>query len=229
LSGIRHRQNAVMVTRRADTRASILLVGGAPRVPVDAVRHLVVAASGRTACRLAELLSSTGCPVTLLLGADCASIPIGASRFTTRTDLDDALAGWCGRHPAGTVVMTAAVNDYEVTAGSWGAVRLAGDALRQAKIPSGQDRVLIELAPAPKLVDALRRTGFTGRLVACKYEDAATVIAAATALRARIDAVCVVANSLCGSVQALVDAGGVHRFPDRESLLVDLARRLTAD
>ena len=53
-----------------DSSQPILLVGGAPRVPIDAVRHMTVHASGATALRLADLLSDLKCE--LLLSVGCA-------------------------------------------------------------------------------------------------------------------------------------------------------------
>ncbi|MFW5698705.1 MAG: phosphopantothenoylcysteine decarboxylase [Planctomycetota bacterium] len=202
----------------------VLLIGGAPRVSVDAVRHLRVDASGATAvalqCRLGGLTTD------LLLSCDAAP-EVAARRYTLRCELDTAVRDWVADHPQGVVVCSAAINDYTVggirsrdTAGGWHELP-AG-----AKLPSGAAEVHICLNPAPKLVDGLRAAGFAGILVAFKYEDARTVIAAASALRARIDAAVVVANSIDGTVQALVDAERVQPYPDRVALLDALARRI---
>ncbi len=204
----------------------ILLVGGAPRVQVDAVRYLCVSATGATAVALRARLGSLGRrDVDLLLASDAAPAA-DAIRFATRDELDRALRGWIGAHADGVVVMSAAVNDYELAAVD--EVR-SGQATRIApgtKAQSGADELVIRLRPAAKLIDQLRGWGLTGPLVGFKYEDRDTVLASAEALRRRVGAELVVANSLCGELQALVDASGATESPGREALLSALARRL---
>jgi phosphopantothenoylcysteine synthetase/decarboxylase len=204
----------------------ILITGGAPRIPVDAVRFLSVHATGTTAARLRSRLAGEGRAVDLLLGAHAApSEP--ALRFDGREDLERELQRWIKVHPEGIVVMAAAVNDYTVERIE---SRTNGQIESHApggKVPSGADELVIRLKPAAKVVDRLRSWGLRGPLVAFKYEAADTVLASAQSLRARIGASLVVANSLDGSVQALVDAIRVQQFPDREALLVALAERLT--
>ena len=80
-------------------------------------------------------------------------------------------------------------------------------------------------SPADKLIDRLRpEFGLRGHIVGFKYEDAATVEASALRLLERVGAAAVLANSLCGSVQALVTPAGGRRAADRDEglrLLVD--------
>lgn len=206
----------------------ILLVGGAPRVPVDAVRHLTVAATGATAVALAARLQALGRDSNVLLSLDAVAEP-RAQRYADRDQLEEAMGRWIARHPQGCVVMSAAVNDYRVTAVErWegGEVR----ALRPGeKLPSGADEVVIRLRQASKLIDRLRpEFGLRGPIVGFKYEAVATVLDSAEALRRRVGASVVVANSLCGTMQALVDATGSETHADREALLDALARRIAA-
>lgn len=201
----------------------ILIVGGAPRLPVDAIRHLTVHATGTTACALRDRLGPAA-PVDLLLGRDAVTAE-GAARFTTREELDTAIRAWLRAHGDGVVVLSAAINDYQVETvehvlGGQRTVVAPG-----SKAPSRADELIIRLAPAEKLIDRLAAWGHRGPLVACKYQDSEGVIAAAQALRARVGADLVVANSIDGSVQALVDAG-VEHHPDRPSLLTALTDRL---
>lgn len=204
----------------------ILLVGGAPRVPIDAIRHFTAAASGTTALALQARLRAQGREPQLLLSLD-ASPGAAATRYSDRDALENALGGWIARHPEGCVVMSAAVNDYRVaTVEHWegGEVR----ALRPGeKLPSGADEVVIRLRQATKLIDRLRpEFGLRGPIVGFKYEAAATVLASAEALRRRVGAAVVVANSLCGTVQALLDASGCEPQSGREPLLDALAARI---
>jgi hypothetical protein len=206
----------------------ILIVGGAPRVRVDAVRDLVAQGSGVTAIALARRLQALGRRADLLLSTDAAP-ETSATRYHDRDGLETALAAWIAAHPEGVVVLSAAINDYEVAAverragASWSLSPPA------AKVASGADEVVIRLRPASKVVDQLRaRWGLAGPIVAFKFEAADTVVASADALRRRVGAALVVANSLCGTIQALVDGDGVERAADRDALLDRLATRVSA-
>ncbi len=208
------------------SRRPILLVGGAPRVAVDAVRHLMVSATGRTALVLAELVRARGhSRVELLLGQDAATGE--AMRFREREDLERLLKAWIVATPDGAVVMSAAVNDYRLARVE--AVR-KGETTRLdqgRKIASGAEEVRIILEPAPKLIDTLATWGHTGPVVGFKYQEKASVVAAAQALRERVGAAVVFANSICGTLNALVDALQVTPYgEDRVAALAALADRL---
>ena len=207
------------------TLRPLLITGGAPRVAVDAIRYLTVQATGSTAVALQELLRGRGVACDLLLGHH-ATPEAPALRYDSRDDLERELRGWIGEHPEGVVVMAAAVNDYTVEQ----VESISGGTSEShppgAKIPSGADELVIRLKPAAKIIDNLRAWGLRGPLVAFKYEAADTVLASARSLRARIGASLVVANSLDGSIQALVDAIRVQELPDRPALLAALSARL---
>lgn len=205
----------------------VLITGGAPRVPVDAVRYLSVNATGTTAVELQQRLRRAGIVCDLLLSLHAAP-HVEALRYDHREDLERGLQEWLAAHPEGVVVMTAAINDYQV--GSIESLHGATTTRHDpgAKIPSGADELVIRLVPATKVVDRLRAWGLRGPLVAFKYEASDTVVASAQSLRARSGASLVVANSLDGSVQVLVDAIRVQPLPDRTSLVEALAERLVA-
>jgi len=205
----------------------ILLVGGAPRLTVDAVRYLSVRATGTTAVSLHSALNAQGIASQLRL-SEGAGGSVPARRYVDRADLDVEVRAWIEHHPDGVVVMSAAVNDYRVAA-----VELAlGDDVRAyppgAKIPSGGDELIIRLRPTDKLIDQLTHWGLTGPVIGFKYEAKDTVIQAARQLQRRTNAALVVANSLCGSVQTLVDAHGEEACPDRATLIARLTDRLVA-
>lgn len=206
----------------------ILLVGGAPRLAIDAVRYLSVRASGATALALREHLAALGRGADLLL--DPAAAPSAtALRYADRGELEAALRAWIAAHPQGVVVLSAAINDYQVERverleGGEAVAHPPGD-----KIPSGADEVVIRLRPADKVIDRLRpEFGLRGPLVAFKYQAADTVVAAAEALRRRTGADLVVANSLCAAVQVLVDAQGSTAYATRAALVAALAARIAA-
>ncbi len=202
----------------------VLIIGGAPLLTVDAVRFLSVRATGDTAVRLAEVLAGEGVACDLLLGV-LARPEVSAERYRERADLESALARWLSAHPDGVVVMSAAINDYQVAGVASRRGDVVSDHAPGAKVPSGADEVVIRLRPADKVIDRLRDWGHRGPLVGFKFEAAATVVASAAALRARTGAAVVVANSLCGSVQTLVE-DRVTAFSDRAALLAALAGRI---
>jgi hypothetical protein len=204
----------------------ILLVGGAPRLAIDAVRFLSVAATGRTALRLHELLLGHGrTAVELLLSRD--ALPgILAQRYETRADLEQLLRAWILGHPEGMVVMSAAVNDYELASSSVIQEGITTSFAPAQKIPSGADELVLRLRPASKLIDQLRSWGLRGPIIGFKYQERTTLLAAAQALQRRVGAAVVFANSLAGDFQALVDAHGVAEAPSREHALHMLTERM---
>ncbi len=192
---------------------------------VDAVRFLSVAASGATAVHLQVGLHQQGVAADLLLGLD-ASPQVAAERYLDRTGLEAALKRWIGSNPSGVVVMSAAVNDYQVAQ-----VLIEQDggtvAMRPGtKLPSRAGAVTVRLEPASKLIDQFRGWGLSGPIVGFKYEAKETVVASAAAQQHRVGAAVVVANSLCGQVQALVDEHGSEHFHDRPALIAALGARL---
>ena len=206
-------------------RRPVLITGGAPRVAVDAIRYLTVHATGSTAVELQKRLTAAGIACDLLLGVHAAP-QAAALRYDSRDDLERGLQAWLAANPEGVVVMAAAINDYQVAAleSRHGSTTTQHDP--GAKIPSGADELVIRLRPATKIIDRLRSWGLRGPLVAFKYEAADTVVASAQSLRARSGASVVVANSLDGSVQVLVDAIRVQPLATREDLITALTERL---
>jgi phosphopantothenoylcysteine synthetase/decarboxylase len=222
----RNRASPTILPQASDhKRRPVLITGGAPRVAVDAIRYLTVHATGTTAVELQQQLVKAGLSCDLLLGVHAAP-GVEALRYDSRDDLERGLQSWLALNPEGLVVMAAAINDYQVAAleSVQGATTTQHDP--GAKIPSGADELVIRLRPASKIIDRLRSWGLRGPLVAFKYEAADTVVASAQSLRARSGASLVVANSLDGSVQALVDAIRVQSMGNRAELIAALAERL---
>ena len=182
-------------------------------------------ATGSTAIELQKRLAAAGIACDLLLGVHAAP-QAAALRYDSRDDLERGLQAWLAANPEGVVVMAAAINDYQVAAleSRHGSTTTQHDP--GAKIPSGADELVIRLRPATKIIDRLRSWGLRGPLVAFKYEAADTVVASAQSLRARSGASVVVANSLDGSVQVLVDAIRVQPLATREDLITALTERL---
>lgn len=204
----------------------VYILSGAPRLAIDAVRYCSVDTTGATGRYLHAGLQAHGVSSTLLSSVDPAQAQV--LPYRSRDELEQQLQALLAKDPRAVVVSAAAINDYQVAQVErvQGAERssIAAD----EKLASGADEVVIRLTPAPKLIDSLRSWGHSGPLVAFKYEDAATVVASAQALQARSGAAVVLANSLCGSVQSLVDAQGVHAFTHRQTCLEALLQRIVA-
>lgn len=210
-------------------RAAILLVAGSPRLQVDAVRHITVNATGGTAERVRARLASRGVEADILASVDaCKDSETVWRRYYGRPELEEAIRAWLEREPNGVVMMSAAVNDYEIAqVERWqdGVHTVHGP---DDKLPSRGDELVIRLEPASKVIDQLGAWGHRGPLIGFKYEAAETVVASAEALRRRTGAALVVANSIDTEVQALVDAHGVSHHRNRQALEAALADRLAA-
>ncbi len=200
----------------------VLFVGGAPQLQVDAVRYMSVHASGDTAVQLSKFLHvDHAC--TLLLSS-LVHLDIEALRYTTRQELEQHIQAFIKNHPDCIIVMSAAVNDYEVSkVSSVGPDDSEKTFKPGEKVPSGAKQISITLEPTSKLVDNLASYGHRGPLIAFKYEDKSTVISSAQNLLKRTGARAVLANSLCASVQAVVLSDHIEKCDDRETALAYLA------
>ena len=177
----------------------VLVTAGGTREPIDAVRVIANASTGRLGAQLAAVAQAAGHDV-LLLAAAHASRPPGVRCLGFQTSAD--LAGLLDEHaPASDAVLhAAAVADYVP-------VPVPG------KIPSDEPELLLRLLRAPKLIDRLRALCPRGFLVGFKLTAGAAEaeqVAAAGALlrRAHLDLV-------------VVNDAGRTADDDHEALLVD--------
>lgn len=231
---------------------TIWLVAGAPRVKVDAVRHITVPATGATAVELARLLKAQRlAPVQDIrclrsLDAVACSPETLHDRnpfqtvetYETYADLEAHLAAAVRANPTAAVVMTAAVNDYEVAEVAWTdktgkqeRMNPADAAQPLAKLPSRQPNVTVRLKPTEKIIDRIRREWSPqAYLVGFKNEAAETVVASARTLMERADCHLVVANSIGLAYNAILRKNGaLEPFPARSTMLQALARLIAAE
>lgn len=207
-----------------------MLVGGAPEVQIDAVRYMSVHASGSTAVSVHKTLTDQYQlnDIDLLLSHQAASQQqVTCRTYRTRPELDKQVIDYLSHSPEAVIFMSAAINDYEFAALT---IRKQQNTeyitSSEAKVSSGADELSIHLKPAAKLIDQLPSWGHRGPLFACKYEDASTVVESAQRLCLRVQATCVLANSICGAVQVLVDARDVVSYQDRPDVLASLSERI---
>ncbi len=139
---------------------SVVVIGGAAREPLDAVRSLTNGSSGASAIALATQAHYRGANVTLWLGALEVAVP-SFLRPTRWGSVEDLLALARRERPllagADAVLVPAALSDYTVDR-------------RPGKIPSRDHATLsLTLRRAPKVLPELRKlTPRPARLVAFK-------------------------------------------------------------
>ena len=184
---------------RPARRMRVLVTSGGTTEPIDGVRTLANASTGRTGAGVAEHMARCGHDVLLLRARDSAPCPEGCREetFSSFAELDAALTGILSREHFDAVVHAAAVSDFgveEVLVGAEARPPGAG------KLDSDSAPVL-RLRPNPKLVDSLRARSQNDsvRIVAFKLtcgEDREGAAIAARALLERSGADLVVQNDL---------------------------------
>ena len=153
---------------RPARRLRVLVTSGGTAEPIDGVRLLANASTGRTGAGLAGHFTRGGHDVLLLRARQSAAAPplCREESFSTFAELDAALARALAAERFDAVIHAAAVGDFHVAAaGPDGAGRPPGTGKLDSHAP-----LRIDLQPNPKLVDTLRaRSGNPGlRLVAFK-------------------------------------------------------------
>lgn len=201
----------------------VLVTAGATRNPIDAMRFISANSSGRTGVTLARAWHAAGHRVHVL-GSPEASLRaegLKSEVFGSTRDLMARMERWVRDHPHGSVVHAAAVGDYECTHSS------------DSKLPSGQEEVLLRLAPTPKIADAVRGWGLTGFYVTFKAAAPETsregLEALASAQRRRTGSDLVFANVLgrLGEHVAIV-GDEVDWYLERSAALEALSNRVTS-
>ena len=168
----------------------ILITAGPTWVPIDNVRVISNIATGETGILLAEELAARGAKVTLLLGpvdACCLNKKIRLIRFKFFDELKNRIIRELKSGRYDIVIHSAAVSDYRPK------IRYAH------KISSGLREWKLNLVPAQKIIDLIKKTKTCVFLVGFKFEPAAnkkTLINKARALMKRANLNLAVANSI---------------------------------
>ncbi|HXQ82178.1 MAG TPA: bifunctional phosphopantothenoylcysteine decarboxylase/phosphopantothenate--cysteine ligase CoaBC [Opitutaceae bacterium] len=153
---------------RPARRLRVLVTSGGTAEPIDGVRVLTNASTGRTGAGIADHLVRCGHEAVLLRSRDSAPAGPGCrtETFSSFADLDAALARILSSEPFDAVIHAAAVSDFGV-----GEVVVDGAARPPAGGKLDSDSApLLRLRPHPKLVDSLRSRSVNGsiRVVAFK-------------------------------------------------------------
>lgn len=137
-----------------------LVTAGATVEPIDAVRRLTNASTGKLGCGLADALARAGHRVTLLLSESAQHIPrskkIRIIRFTTTADLMEQMQS-AAALKVKAIFHAAAVSDFRVKRP------------RKGKVSSAKT-LSLELTPTPKIIVQLRKWHPDALLVGWKFE-----------------------------------------------------------
>jgi len=134
-------------------RLAVLVTAGPTREPIDPVRFITNASSGKMGYAVADAAAAAGHGVTLLTGPVALAAPpkVAVVPFVTVADLKRALDEHFDR--CDVLVMAAAVGDFTVAAPS-------ATKLRRASGP-----VMLELTPTDDLLAALAARRRPGQMV----------------------------------------------------------------
>jgi phosphopantothenoylcysteine decarboxylase/phosphopantothenate--cysteine ligase len=139
----------------------ILITAGPTWVSLDSVRVISNIATGETGILLAEKLERLGAKVTLLLGptqACCLSKKIKLIRFKFFDELKNIILKELKSKKYDMVIHSAAVSDYKPLK------------IYTHKVKSGIKKWQLNLAPAEKIIDLIKRVDQNLFLVGFKFE-----------------------------------------------------------
>jgi phosphopantothenoylcysteine decarboxylase/phosphopantothenate--cysteine ligase len=162
-----------------------IVTAGPTFEPLDKVRRLTNASTGRLGVELANFLVERGHDVTLLVGTQAAYPGARRARrvesFATSADLRDLLQKLANRS-VDAVFHPAAVSDF-MFGKIWArSPQGALTEVKSGKMSTRQGTLLAELVPTPKIIAGLRDWFPTARIIGWKYDtdgDRAAVVRAA--------------------------------------------------
>ena len=137
---------------------NILIIGGATAEPIDDIRILTNKSSGKTAVSLADNAFERGATVEVWYGYAKETIPsyIPVKHFETIEDILRLLKS--NKKTFDAVIVCAAIADYLPKK-------------HKGKISSGKNKLTIECAPAPKIIQKIRKIAPKSKIIAFKAEE----------------------------------------------------------
>jgi len=127
----------------------IIVTAGPTREPIDSVRFITNASSGKMGYAIAEAAVSSGHDVTLMIGPVCLDPPAGCrvERFVQACQLQSLLE----RHFAGcdALVMSAAVGDFKSARPMEGKMRRSAGPVRLELVPTPDILAAVALKKKP--------------------------------------------------------------------------------
>lgn len=174
----------------------LLITTGGTREPIDDVRFVGNAATGRTGSLIAEEAVRRFHTVHLASGTGSLSPAdwVGDSgllvqrTFGSAADLADLVERWLSQYDFDAIVAAAAVADFSPTPAP-------------GKLSSSGEKLVVTMKPVPKVLDRMRELAPEAMLVAFKLESGISrdeLFARARAVMSRSSANLVVANDAAG-------------------------------
>jgi phosphopantothenoylcysteine decarboxylase/phosphopantothenate--cysteine ligase len=140
-------------------RKNILIIGGPTAESIDDVRIITNRSSGKTAIELAKNAFYRGANVELWYGFGKELPPalINTSKFESIKDLMKLLKS---KNPKkyDIIIICAAISDYIPKK-------------QRGKIPSGKDKLILEMLPTPKIISELRKIAPNSKIIGFKAEE----------------------------------------------------------
>ncbi len=139
-------------------KKNILIIGGATAEPIDDIRILTNRSSGKTALALANNAFERDANVELWYGHAKEDVPshISVKNFETVEDLLNLLKNDDMKFDI--IIVCAAIANYIPKK-------------QNGKIPSGKDKLDLELSPAPKIIQEIRLIAPKSKIIAFKVEE----------------------------------------------------------
>jgi phosphopantothenoylcysteine synthetase/decarboxylase len=200
----------------------ILITCGPTWIAIDPVRILSNCSTGQLGHLLADALTAAGARVTLLEGPvkrPYAKKGVKVISFTYFDELKRLLARELKKHYA-VVVHAAAVADYRPKF------------LVKSKLPSGRNRMTLELVPTPKLIEHIKKVSPKTFLIGFKLETSRGIAALqhqSQRLIASAGCDLVVANRIRNGYRAIIVDKKNHivsRASSRQNLVKHLTKIL---
>ena len=146
------------IGRRDLEKKNILIIGGATAESIDDIRILTNRSSGKTAVALANNAFERDANVELWYGHAKEDVPshISVKNFETVEDLLNLLKNDDMKFDI--IIVCAAIANYIPKK-------------QNGKIPSGKDKLDLELSPAPKIIQEIRLIAPKSKIIAFKVEE----------------------------------------------------------
>jgi phosphopantothenoylcysteine decarboxylase/phosphopantothenate--cysteine ligase len=137
----------------------VLIIGGPTTESIDEIRTITNRSSGKTAIELAKNAFYRGATVELWYGAGKERPPsfIDVNNFESINDLLKMLKK-NNLNKFDIIINCGALSDYIPK-------------MQKGKIPSGKDKLIIELSPTQKIISKLRKIAPNSKIVGFKVED----------------------------------------------------------
>ena len=155
--------NVFRETNKRDLKnKKILIIGGPTAEPVDDVRIITNRSSGKTAVSLAKNAFYRGADVELWYGYGKEAVPeyIKKSDFESIKDIQKFITK-NNLKKYNIIIVCAALSDYIPKK-------------QKGKIPSGKDKLTVDMSPAPKIISQIRKKTPKTKIIGFKVEEKTT-------------------------------------------------------